>query len=107
MAALQYAAIKTVRSLVILATPYRVKIANCTINVLNFAEKCSNVLIMHGLKDKLILKEQANIIYKRVSEPKKLLFFDTDHSFSDKKQRELALKEAMKWFEKYLSIMEI
>ncbi len=101
MTSLFYGSENKVNSIVILSTPLRIGFEHVSENVTPYAEKCSHVLIMHGLKDELVPNEDATIIYETAKQPKKLLFFNTDHSFSEENERAQALEEAIKWFKTY------
>ncbi len=100
---------KKIKSMVIMSTPYKIegildeKFARDLkkYDMLELAKFCSHTLIVHGKMDELVPCEHANKIYEKIAPPKKILFFDADHSFSEKKERKKALEEAIKWFEKY------
>jgi len=102
MVAIKYAAKNEISCLAILATPYKFEIDGYVVDITADISKCSHLLVMHGLKDELVPPEHAEFIFQRAKEPKKILFFDTDHSFSDNKERAKAIEEAINWIEKYL-----
>jgi len=97
MTALRYAAKNEVLATVIMSTPYLVRFGSYETDVLADAEQCSHVLIMHGTRDELVPPAHASTLYERVQEPKKMLLFDTDHSFSDEIERSRALDKALRW----------
>ncbi len=101
MASLYYGSQNKVSSIAILSTPSHVKFGENEADIIPYAEKCSHVLIMHGLEDELVPYEQAMEIYAKLRKPKKILSFKTDHSFTDENERRKALNEAIKWFKKY------
>ena len=101
MVAIEYAAMNKVSSLAVVATPYKVAFGKYKVNISHYVEKCSHMLVMHGKNDELISHSHAITIYKKSHQPKKLRLFDTDHSFSDEKDRHEAVKEAIKWIKKY------
>ena len=101
MVAIKYAANREISSLAILATPYKFEIDNYVADITAEIEKCSHLLVMHGLKDELVPYKHAELIYRKAKEPKKILFFNTNHSFTDENERRRAINEAVKWIEKY------
>lgn len=103
MVSLYYGSKNKVNSIAILSTPSHVKFGENETDILPYAGKCSHVLIMHGLNDELVPYQHATAIYGKVKQPKKILFFNTDHSFSNENERAKALEEALKWFKRYFS----
>jgi len=98
------------RAMAIMSTPYKIDTMlnkNFTedlekYDILKMAESCSHVLVIHGINDELVPCEHALKIYEKIKPPKKILFVDNDHSFSDAKERKRALEEVVRWFEKWL-----
>lgn len=88
-------------SIAILSTPSHVKFGVDETYIIPYAEKCSHVLVMHGLNDELVPYNHAITIHEKVQKPKKILFFNTDHSFSHAEERRKSLEEAIRWFKKY------
>lgn len=105
MVSIIYASINPIKCLAIISTPYEIKGRETKfvdLDVLKAAENVSKILIIHGLKDELVDYKQAKTLYEVVKEPKKILFFDADHSFSNKEVRIKALKESIYWIKSYL-----
>ena len=93
--------------LVAMATPYKIEGKESRFvdaDVIDAIKNCSKILIMHGLKDELVSKEQAKILYSCAKEPKEILLFNADHSFSDEKIRREALLKAISWIKKFIDI---
>ena len=61
------------------------------------------MLIIHGRNDELVPFEHAEKLYENAMEPKKILLFNSDHSFSDDVERRKALEEAIAWIKKFKS----
>lgn len=102
MTALRYAAHHDVAAVVIMATPSRVRFGAYEDDVRKDAARCSRVLIMHGTEDELVSPEHAQVLYELVQEPKKLMLYATDHSFSHDPERHRALDEALRWIRQYV-----
>jgi len=106
MVSILYAS-KNGNCLVAMATPYKIEGKESRFvdaDVIDTIKNCSKILIMHGLKDELVSKEQAKILYSYAKEPKEILLFNTDHSFSDEKIRRKALSKAISWIKKFIGI---
>jgi len=102
MVSIKYASKHEVNALVTIATPYEFEIAGYRASVAGDVERCSHILIIHGLEDELVPKEHAEMIFTKAREPKKIIFFKTDHRFSDDGERSKAIDEALKWIKKFL-----
>jgi alpha-beta hydrolase superfamily lysophospholipase len=62
-----------------------------------------NILIFHGDSDKIVPLSDANEIYSKAGNPKKLIIqFQGDHRMSDKEHQTLFLNEAALWFKNKL-----
>jgi alpha/beta superfamily hydrolase len=103
MTALRFAALNEVSSIVVLSTPYKIELQGQLIDISSFVKKCSNVLVMHGSNDELVSSNHAGLIYEKVCDPKKLLFFETDHVFSDGTIRSEALNIGIRWIKQFFS----
>ena len=101
MVSIRYAAGKEVASIITLATPYEIEIEGRKESIARDVKKCSRILVMHGQRDELVSMEHAINIYENAQEPKKIMLFPTDHSFSDRESRAVAIEEAISWAEKY------
>ena len=66
-------------------------------DILEACKNCSHILIIHGMNDELVPPQQALDIYKNAAPPKKILFYNADHSFTDDKIRKKALEMAADW----------
>ena len=101
-----------IKALVVWSTPiFFTKIETLPIKFINDFKKynipdaVSNLpplLIIHGTKDDLVPPVHAHTLYKKASMPKKISFFDTDHSFSSPIERHKALLLSLSWYDKYL-----
>ncbi|MCD6481768.1 MAG: alpha/beta fold hydrolase [Thermoplasmata archaeon] len=101
MVSIRYAAGKEVASIITLATPYEIEIEGRKESIAKDVKKCSRILVMHGQRDELVSIEHAINIYENAQEPKKIMLFPTDHSFSERESRSIAMAEALDWAEKY------
>lgn len=72
-------------------------------DVLAAAARAPPILILQGTQDELVPVEQARQLYARAPGPKRLLLFDTDHSFTDQPERERALNAALAWCADHLA----
>ncbi|RLF45538.1 MAG: hypothetical protein DRN29_06545 [Thermoplasmata archaeon] len=106
MVSLSYGSEDKVSSIAILSTPSHVQFEGYEADIIPYAEKCSHVMIMHGLEDDMVPYQHATAIYEKVKQPKKILFFNTDHSFSHRNERVKALNEAIKWFKRYFTSIQ-
>ena len=61
----------------------------------------SHILIIHGRKDEIVPLSHAEKIYEIAKQPKKILLFEADHSFSSNNERRKALEEAVAWIKKF------
>ena len=106
MVAISYSYLNKIKPLVLISTPYKIEgiknFESSKYNILDMVSKLSHVLIMHGKKDEVVPVTHAEKIYRMLKEPKKFLLFNTDHSFSDEKERKIALEEAVKWIKFYI-----
>ncbi len=56
------------------------------------------VLVIHGRKDETVPWTDAESIYRRLGEPKRLMLFEqADHRFLDESCRELAIRATVDW----------
>ena len=101
MVSIRYASLGNPSSIITLATPYEVEIEGRKESVAEDVKKCSHILVMHGQKDELLPIDHAIKIYENAMEPKKIIIFPTNHSFSDRESRGMATEAAMEWAEKY------
>ena len=108
MVSIIYAYMHGIKPIVTISTPYKIEGIEKNFiedankyNILEMMEKISHILIIHGKKDELVSKNHAEKIYKMAKQPKKILFFNTNHSFSDDIERRKALNEAVKWIKSY------
>ncbi len=110
MVSIIYASMHGVKPLVIISTPYAIhglgKFSEdaSKYDILELSKEIEEILVIHGKKDELVPVEHAIKIYEAAREPKKLLLFNTDHSFSDDGERSKAISEAIKWFKMHLRI---
>ena len=102
MVAIKYASLHNINAIVVIATPYEFEIAGYKASIAEDAAKCSHLLVMHGSEDELVAKEHAEKIFKKAKEPKKILFFNTDHRFSHDKERRKAIEEAIRWIRNFM-----
>ncbi len=59
----------------------------------------SRALIIHGVGDEVVAWRQALEIYRRLSEPRKLLLVEgAEHRFLDGRWRRLAMEQSLRWF---------
>lgn len=72
-------------------------------HVLAAVARAPPILILQGTQDELVPVEQARQLYARAPGPKRLLLFDTDHSFTHQQERERALDAALAWCIHHLS----
>lgn len=111
---------KTIRALVILATPYAIKerekrdisepelnrqffIDFSKYNVLESASRIKCTLVIHGERDQVVEPSHAFKIFNSLLPPKRLeILKDGDHTISDPKLRENVVMSALSWFKKYL-----
>ena len=108
MVSIVYAYMHRIKPIVTISTPYKiegiekkfVEDAN-KYHILEMMTKISHILIIHGNKDELVPKSHAEKIYKMAKQPKKILFFNADHSFSNPIERKKAINEAVKWIKSY------
>ena len=101
MVSLLYGSKNKVNSIALLSTPSQIHIGHVSENIMSCASQCSHVLILHGLKDVIVPSEHAKIVYRNVKQPKKLMFFNADHSFSEHRERAKAIDETIKWFQRF------
>ncbi|MCD6512862.1 MAG: alpha/beta fold hydrolase [Thermoplasmata archaeon] len=110
MTAMVYASMHGVKPVAVMSTPYEIHGIGrfsedaSRYDMLEHAARIEQLLVMHGFKDELVPVEHAFRIYESGKEPKKLVLFNTDHSFSHDIEREKALNESMNWFRKHLHI---
>ncbi len=71
-------------------------------DILEAATRLPPTLFIHGTRDNLVPLSHARSLYKRAPSPKKIYFFDTDHSFSSPIERQKALLLSLTWYNKYL-----
>ncbi len=102
MVSIKYASKHKVNALVTIATPYEFEISGYKASVAEDVKKCSHILVIHGLKDELVPKEHAEKIFNEANGPKKILFFDADHRFSDDVERSKAISEALDWIRNFI-----
>ncbi len=58
------------------------------------------VLVIHGQQDETVSWHEAVAIYRRLTEPKRLLLMETaDHRLLDPQWRETAMKSSWEWFQ--------
>ncbi len=85
-----------------LYTEYDIPLVTISTPFIKHVKECSKILIIHGIDDELVSVEEAKLLYKNAKEPKRLLFFKADHSFSNDNVRKKALEEAVKWLYSFL-----
>ncbi len=67
-------------------------------NVPSQASKVSRLLVMHGTRDELIPRTDANIIFGKARDPKKLHFIGgADHAFTEHKHRLIMIDQLIRW----------
>jgi len=67
------------------------------------AARVSRLLVMHGTRDDVVPPRDANLIFERAANPKKLVIVDAaDHRFSQQSHREIMLDSISEWFAKFL-----
>jgi len=101
MVSIRYASMEETSSIITLASPYEIEIEGRRESIAEDVKRCSRILVMHGQRDELLPVEHAIKIYEGAMEPKKIMLFPTDHSFSDRESRSVAIVEAINWAEKY------
>ena len=110
MVAIAYVYKNGVKPVVTISTPYKIDGIEKNFvedamkyDLLEMVKKVSHMLIIHGRNDELVPFEHAEKLYENAMEPKKILLFNSDHSFSDDVERRKALEEAIAWIKKFKS----
>ena len=81
------------------ATPFKKK----PFDISNQLAGLRNILIFHGDADETVPLPQAEEIYERVFEPKKLVILPySDHRMSNPADQQAFLREALLWFQAFL-----
>lgn len=111
---------RTIKALVILATPYAIRerergdisepelnrqffIDFAKYNVLESASRIRWALVIHGEKDQVVEPSHAFKIFNSLLPPRRLeILKDGDHTISDPKLREDVVMSALSWFKRYL-----
>ncbi|MCP4744918.1 MAG: alpha/beta fold hydrolase [Desulfobacteraceae bacterium] len=74
-------------------------------NLVKDLKNVSNILIIHGEKDKLVPLEQAHLIYRHTRDPKKLIIQTKgDHRMSNRGHQINFVKQSVHWFKACLAI---
>ena len=108
MVAIAYAYKNKIKPLVIMSTPHKIEGIEKNFvedarkyDLLEMVKTLSHILIIHGRKDEIVPLSHAEKIYEIAKQPKKILLFEADHSFSSNNERRKALEEAVAWIKKF------
>ncbi len=108
MVAIAYAYKNNIKPIVTISTPYKIEGIEKNFvedarkyDLLEMVKGLSHILIIHGKNDELVPLNHAEKLYESARQPKKILLFDADHSFSSRDERRKALEEAVAWIKRF------